>query len=32
MLERVLPVGFSAMQGGLWPAVPPAQIISLAKI
>ncbi|MGO0762234.1 EAL domain-containing protein, partial [Citrobacter freundii] len=24
--------GFSAMQGGLWPAVPPAQIISLAKI
>ncbi|MGU0038296.1 EAL domain-containing protein [Citrobacter freundii complex sp. 2025EL-00176] len=32
MLARVLPLGFSAMQGGLWPAVPPAQIISLSRI
>ncbi|SUX81532.1 Cyclic di-GMP regulator CdgR [Citrobacter youngae] len=31
MLTRVLPLGFSAMQGGLWPAVSPAKIISLVK-
>ncbi len=31
MLARVLPLGFSAMQGGLWPAVSPAKIISLVK-
>ncbi|WP_213134910.1 EAL domain-containing protein [Citrobacter sp. FP75] len=31
MLERVLPLGFSAMQGALWPAVSPAQIISLIQ-
>ena len=31
MLARVLPLGFSAMQGGLWPAVSPADIISLVK-
>lgn len=32
MLARVLPLGFSAIQGALWPAVPPAQIISLSRI
>ncbi|MFS9434076.1 EAL domain-containing protein [Citrobacter sp. C348] len=31
MLERVLPLGFSAMQGALWPAVLPAQITSLMQ-
>lgn len=31
MLERVLPLGFSAMQGALWPAVSPAKIISLIQ-
>ncbi|MBJ3590834.1 EAL domain-containing protein [Salmonella enterica subsp. enterica serovar Saintpaul] len=31
ILQRVLPLGFSAMQGGLWPAVSPAEIISLVQ-
>lgn len=31
MLTRVLPLGFNAMQGALWPAVSPAKIISLVK-
>lgn len=31
ILQRVLPLGFSAMQGALWPAVSPAEIISLVQ-
>lgn len=29
MLARVIPLGFSAMQGALWPAVSPTEIITL---